>query len=82
MLPYGFEQRMQHLLGTEYNDFAAAYLRPRNAGLRFNPLKTGDLTELPFRLRPIPWAQHGYYYDPAARPGLHPYHEAGVYYLQ
>ena len=82
MLPYGFEQRMQHLLGTEYNDFAAAYLRPRNTGLRFNQLKTGDLTELPFCLRPIPWAQHGYYYDPAARPGLHPYHEAGVYYLQ
>jgi NOL1/NOP2/sun family putative RNA methylase len=23
-----------------------------------------------------------YYYDPASRPGLHPYHEAGVYYLQ
>jgi NOL1/NOP2/sun family putative RNA methylase len=24
----------------------------------------------------------GYYYDPETRPGLHPYHEAGVYYLQ
>jgi NOL1/NOP2/sun family putative RNA methylase len=24
----------------------------------------------------------GYYYDPESRPGLHPYHEAGVYYLQ
>jgi NOL1/NOP2/sun family putative RNA methylase len=24
----------------------------------------------------------GYYYDPDSRPGLHPYHEAGVYYLQ
>ena len=24
----------------------------------------------------------GYYYDPDARPGLHVFHEAGVYYLQ
>ena len=30
----------------------------------------------------MPWEPMGHYYDPTARPGLHPYHEAGVYYLQ
>ena len=30
----------------------------------------------------MPWEPLGYYYEPASRPGLHPYHEAGVYYLQ
>ena len=82
MLPIGFEQRMQHLLQEESDAFFASYDRPRNVGLRFNPLKTEDITTLPFGLEPVPWAEHGYYYDAATRPGLHPYHEAGVYYLQ
>ena len=37
---------------------------------------------LPFVGERVPWEPQGYYYDPEARPGLHPYHEAGVYYLQ
>ena len=35
-----------------------------------------------FNLSPVPWEPTGYCYDPAARPGLHPFHDAGVYYLQ
>ena len=35
-----------------------------------------------FNLTPVPWCDTGYYYDPSARPGLHPYHAAGAYYLQ
>ena len=35
-----------------------------------------------FQREAIPWEPLGYYYDPEARPGLHPYHEAGAYYLQ
>ncbi|MDR1765080.1 MAG: RsmB/NOP family class I SAM-dependent RNA methyltransferase [Lachnospiraceae bacterium] len=31
---------------------------------------------------PIPWAKHGYYYQEPARPGLHPFHDIGLYYLQ
>ena len=82
MLPSGFEQRMKALLQDEFDAYLASYDRPRNVGLRFNPLKSNDLTDLPFGLEPVPWAAHGYYYDPTTRPGLHPYHEAGVYYLQ
>ena len=83
MLPELFEKRMQELLGAEYPVFLRAYDRPRNVGLRMNPLKTKTPPSLPqFGLQPVPWAQNGYYYDPAARPGLHPFHEAGLYYLQ
>ena len=35
-----------------------------------------------FGTDPIPWASNGYYYDPKTRPGKHPFHEAGVYYMQ
>ena len=30
----------------------------------------------------IPWVKEGFYYDAAKRPGKHPYHEAGLYYIQ
>ena len=82
MLPTAFLQRMQRMLGPEYPAFLRSYDRPRSVGLRFNPLKGADLPRLSFGLTPVPWAPHGYFYDPATRPGLHPYHEAGVYYLQ
>ena len=81
MLPEAFLQRIQHQLGDEYSDFLQALERPRAVALRFNPLK-GDAPSLPFTGDPVPWEINGYYYDPGARPGLHPYHEAGVYYLQ
>ncbi|MBD3919519.1 RsmB/NOP family class I SAM-dependent RNA methyltransferase [Paenibacillus sp. PR3] len=81
---------MRELLGeTEANEFLASFQAPRAYGLRLNPLKVSS-TELPaiqsiqqqFALRPIPWCETGYYYDEAARPGKHPYHAAGIYYIQ
>ena len=81
MLPEAFLDRMKHQLGDEYEDFLRSLERPRAVALRFNPLK-GDAPELPFVRQPVPWEPMGFYYDPAARPGLHVYHEAGVYYLQ
>lgn len=35
-----------------------------------------------FRLTPVPWAENGFYYEAEDAPGKHPYHEAGVYYIQ
>lgn len=35
-----------------------------------------------FALRKIPWVKEGYYYEAGSRPGKHPYHEAGLYYIQ
>ena len=81
MLPQAFLDRIQWQLGAEYPEFLESLERPRAVALRFNPLK-GEKPVLPFVKEPVPWEPMGYYYDPDSRPGLHPYHEAGVYYLQ
>ena len=81
MLPEAFLKRIQQQLGQEYPAFLQSLERPRAVALRFNPLK-GEKPSLPFVGAPVPWEPEGFYYDPDARPGLHPYHEAGVYYLQ
>ena len=81
MLPEAFLERMKLQLGVEYEAFLASLERPRAVALRFNPLK-GTQPELPFVGEAVPWEGAGFYYDPEARPGLHVYHEAGVYYLQ
>ena len=81
MLPEMFLNRMKMQLQEEYPAFLASLERPRAVALRFNPLK-GAAPMLPFIKEPVPWESCGYYYDPQSRPGLHPYHEAGVYYLQ
>lgn len=86
-LPEEFMNRMRALLGEEYEVFAKSYEGSRTLGLRFNTLK-GDPEEFCrenrecFSLRSVPWCREGFYYDKEARPGLHPFHEVGVYYIQ
>ena len=81
MLPEEFLRRLEGQLGPEYPEFLESLERPRAVALRFNPLK-GSVPTLPFVGAAVPWEPMGFYYDPDSRPGLHPYHEAGVYYLQ
>ena len=81
MLPEAFLDRMKKQLGEEFPAYMQSLERPRAVALRFNPLK-GEKPDLPFVKENVPWESMGYYYDPESRPGLHPYHEAGVYYLQ
>ena len=81
MLPEAFLTRIKAQLGMEYDAFLQSLERPRAVALRFNPLK-GDRPLLPFTAAEVPWEPEGFYYAPEARPGLHVYHEAGVYYLQ
>ena len=83
--PQGFLDRMAALLGPEeFSAFAASFDAPRFGGLRWNPLKASPdrAAELGLALTPVPWEPYGYTYDPGPRPGLHPWHEAGAYYLQ
>ena len=85
MLPEEFLERMEQMLGEDYTAFLQSYDRQRAQGLRFNPLKgkIGDfLRKAPFTLRPVPWEPNGFYYGNMDTPGKHPYHEAGVYYIQ
>ncbi|MBQ3214906.1 MAG: RsmB/NOP family class I SAM-dependent RNA methyltransferase [Oscillospiraceae bacterium] len=80
MLPQDFLERMESQLGQEYPQYLSSLDRPRAVALRFDPMKR--IPELPFLQEPVPWESMGRYYDPESRPGLHPYHEAGVYYIQ
>ena len=81
MLPLEFLERMKKQLGQEYPAFLESLERPRAVALRLNPLK-GEPPQMDFVQQPVPWEPMGFYYNPEARPGLHPYHEAGVFYLQ
>lgn len=84
-LPAAYRDRTRTLLGPDADAFLAGYDRPPVAGLRVNPAKIG-LDELRcrtgWRLDPVPWCLGGAYVDPAERAGSHPYHAAGLYYLQ
>lgn len=84
-LPIEFTQRMQSMLGEEYEAFLGSYEEKRRPGLRVNTLKEGT-ADIPlaalFGLCPVPWVPNGYFYDPGTRPGKHPFHEAGAYYIQ
>lgn len=85
MYPEAFLERMKQLLGDEYLDFLESLKQEPCRGLRLNPLKADEadfLETAPFSLSPVPWAEHGFYYESQDAPGKHPYHEAGVYYIQ
>lgn len=84
-LPIDYLDKMKALLKEEFEDFLQSYNEKRSHGLRVNTLKAsvGDFLQInPFRLEKIPWVNEGFYYDENERPGKHPYHEAGLYYIQ
>lgn len=85
MLPEKFLERMQNMLGEEYPPFLESLSGKRYRALRLNPLKTRiqeGKEKLPFTLSPVPWTKNGFYYEEEEQPGKHPYHEAGLYYIQ
>ncbi|MCU9613630.1 RsmF rRNA methyltransferase first C-terminal domain-containing protein [Caldibacillus lycopersici] len=85
-LPLEFIEKMKHLLAEEADAFFDAFSEARVAGLRINPLKikTEQWENIsPFPLEKIPFVANGYYYNYTnTEPGKHPYHAAGVYYIQ
>lgn len=84
-LPLIFAERMERLLGDEFEQFMKSYEQSPHAGLRVNTLKISmeQFDEIaPFDLRPIPWCETGFYVPHGVKPGLHPYYHAGLYYIQ
>ena len=86
-LPDAFVMRMRQLLGSECDAFFASYEKERALGLRVNTMKVSAEVfarenQETFSLRPVSWCREGFYYEQESRPGRHPYHEAGVYYIQ
>lgn len=85
MLPIDYVERMRALLGPEAERFLATYEQPRSFGLRVNTLKLtpDDLcNRLSVGLQPVSWCDSGFYYPGDQQLGKHPYHAAGLYYLQ
>ena len=84
-LPAAYVERMTSLLGDEAGAFFASYDRPARAGLRVNTSKISAEAfqqRAPWPLEPIPWCPDGFYLPDAAPAGKHPWHAAGLYYLQ
>ena len=85
MLPEKFLDRMQDMLGEEYSRFMQEFDRNEYHTLRVNTLKSNNellKQQLPFLLETVAWNTDGFYYEQEDRPGRHPYHDAGVYYIQ
>lgn len=88
-LPAAFVEQSRKQLGEEAEAFLQSYHMPRVQGLRINPLKIhlndemimNKLSNL-FGLESVPWCETGFYYREESRPGKHPYHFAGLYYIQ
>lgn len=90
-IPEGFLNRMQSFLEADYNSFAESLRLQATSGLRANSFKVFPdklLEMMPVELSPLPWCRTGFWL-PAAEElpadfylGKHPYHAAGLYYLQ
>lgn len=89
-LPIEFEKKMKTFLGNEWDDFLYSYDNKRFQALRFNTLKVQSPEEIMRILKElgissdkrVSWANEAYYFDENVRPGKHPYHEMGLYYIQ
>lgn len=89
-LPIEFEKKMKVFLGNEWDDFLYSYDNNRFQALRFNTLKVQSPEERMRILKvlgissdkKVSWANEAYYFDENVRPGKHPYHEMGLYYIQ
>ncbi|MDO6355215.1 RsmB/NOP family class I SAM-dependent RNA methyltransferase [Caloramator sp. CAR-1] len=84
-LPDRFLDRMKFLLKDEFEAFLGSYKEDRYQGIRVNTLKI-DYEEFlkicPFEIKgEVPWAKNGLYIS-EEKPGRHPYHAAGLYYIQ
>ena len=84
-IPATYLERLERLLGEEYPAFEACYQSPPHSGLRVNTLKiAADAFQAlcPFRLSQLAWCAAGFEIDAEEQAGKHPYHSAGLYYLQ
>lgn len=83
-LPVEFEKRMKDLFGDEYADFEIAINEEPVKAFRVNKSKISivDFEKInPFGSEKIPFVEGGYYLD-YEKAGNHPFHHAGLIYIQ
>lgn len=89
-LPAAYTANIREMLGDTADAFLESYLAKRTQGLRFNTLKSSapsgraaaEQAIAQFGLSQVAWCPSGFYYEDPVRPGRHPYHTAGLYYIQ
>ena len=83
-LPQQFADRMKKLLGNEYDNYLRALEEPPVRAFRVNTDKI-SLEEFekinPFNTEKIPYVENGFYFTDE-KIGNHPYHHAGMIYVQ
>ena len=70
-LPEEFLNRMNNMLGDDFQAFLNSYQQPRTFGLRVNTAKISceEFEKIvPFPISPIPWIPGGYFYPENVRP--------------
>ncbi|MGB2956657.1 MAG: RsmB/NOP family class I SAM-dependent RNA methyltransferase [Anaerolineales bacterium] len=84
--PNDFITEINRLLGEQSSRFwDNQETTPPISGLRVNTLKTNPeliQTALSAKLKTLPWADDGFQLPQGSNPGKHPFHSAGLYYLQ
>ena len=83
-LPKEFSERMKLLLKDDYELYLKALEEPAVRALRVNTAKISvdDFLKIcPFDLKKIPYVSNGFYFD-YDRIGNHPFHHAGMFYVQ
>ena len=84
MIPEEFKSRMKVLLGNKYEEFIATFKDDRVKSIRVNTNKISvqDFIKIsPFKLEKIPYTLDGFYVKEDSL-GNHPYHHAGLFYVQ
>ena len=83
-LPIAYKNRMTKLLGAEFSDYEKALSETPVKGFRVNTDKISleDFEKINiFGKEKIPYVENGYYLD-YEKAGNHPYHHAGMIYIQ
>ena len=84
-LPEKYVERMKRLLGEQYPLYEAALSRPPTKGFRVNTKKISaeDFEGINvFGAERIPYVEDGFYLDYEDKIGNHPFHHAGMVYVQ
>lgn len=88
MLPIEFLNSIKNVLNeNEYEEFIKSYEKKALRALRINTLKADTksfINENPFNIKGcdrVSWCEDGFYFDDDA-VGKHPWHNAGIYYIQ
>lgn len=84
-LPKAYEERMRRLLGSDFEKYVAAINTEGHRAFRVNTAKISveEFEKInPFVTQRIPYVENGYYLLNDERIGNHPYHHAGMIYVQ